>query len=107
MTRRVAELRSLVDEYDAGTSVLSGGFEHHELFADIVSVGEPVLPVLYERGEGIAWAQFQAIGTIAAQLERPIEVPERARGNYHAVRRVFLAWGFENGYLRTSAGQGR
>lgn len=97
-------VRDLSASLDEETTFLSGGFQNLEGFQAIIGQGESALPVLLSdiKDDTIrtgGWWRLQAVWTIAAQLDLPIEFPEDSRGKYDAVKAIVEDWGQAQGYL--------
>jgi hypothetical protein len=105
-----ARYLSYSSKIDDETEFWSGGFERHEDFCKIISLQEEALPLLLnelaDRSDGEdhhnPWWRLQALGTIAAGLDKKIDYPHEIRGRLEQVREVALEWGVKQEYIDSS-----
>ncbi|HVV25651.1 MAG TPA: hypothetical protein VHC21_01290 [Candidatus Saccharimonadales bacterium] len=92
---------------DADTEFWSGNFDRYEAFGRVVALREAALPLLLaelaDRSDAEdrhnPWWRLQAVGTIAAQLDKKIDYPREIRGRVEPIREATLEWGVRQGYI--------
>jgi hypothetical protein len=102
-----AQYLSYSSKIDKESEFWSGGFERHENFRKIIDLREVALPLLLEEladrsdseDRHNPWWRLQAVGTIAANLEKRIVYSREIRGRLEPVREATLEWGVQYGYI--------
>lgn len=102
-----AQYRRLAARLDEETQVWSGSFDRHEDFVKVVELKEAaarlLLADLADRSDAEdrhnPWWRLQAVGTIAANLDKKIVYPREIKGRLEPIREATLEWGVRQGYI--------
>ena len=92
-----ARFTELADRWEIETIFLSnlGRAAEHPAHKEIVSMGEPAVPLILERMRETGAHWFHALGTITGA--NPVKRSDQ--GNIPAIQASWLEWGEENGYI--------
>ncbi len=97
----------LAARLDEETKFWAGSFDRHEDFGKVVALKEAAIRLLLadlaDRSDAEdrhnPWWRLQAVGTIAARLDKNIEYSREIRGHLEPVREATLEWGVQQGYI--------
>ena len=89
--------RELADQWENDTVLLSNSNQaaEHPAHQEIISMGEPALPLILERMQSQGGHWFHALREITNA--NPVQPEDR--GNVGAMQAAWLQWGEDNGYL--------
>ena len=89
--------RELADQWEIETALLSNSEQaaKHPAHQEIMSMGEPVVPLILERMQSQGGHWFHALREITNA--NPVQPDDR--GNVGAMQAAWLEWGEDNGYV--------
>ncbi len=89
--------RELADQWEVETVLLSNSDQAaiHSAYQEIISMGEPVVPLILERMKSQGGHWFHALREITNA--NPVQPDDR--GNVVAMKAAWLQWGEDNGYV--------